>query len=60
MPSELPFGQYLIDHLGLEWATLTDEFGCDLAVVGMPGTADFLVFPPNFVESDGDEKNETF
>jgi hypothetical protein len=45
----IAFGQYLVDHLGLEWAAVTGEFGCELAVVGLRGIADFLVFPPNFV-----------
>jgi hypothetical protein len=56
----IAFGQYLIDHLGLEWATVTDKFGCELAVVGMRGTADFLVFPPNFVAKRWERKEVDF
>ena len=56
----IAFGQYLIDHLGMEWAAVTDQFGCDLAVVGMRGTADFLVFPPNFVAKRWERKEVDF
>jgi hypothetical protein len=43
------FGQHLVRELGLEWAAVTDEYGCELAVVGMRGKGDFVVFPTNFV-----------
>jgi hypothetical protein len=43
------FGQHMVDQLGMEWAAVTDQFGCELAVVGLRGNRDFLIFPPNFV-----------
>ncbi len=41
------FGQYLVDHLGLSWKVVEDEYGTEMAVHGQPG--DILVFPPNLV-----------
>jgi len=43
------FGQCLVDGLGLKWVIATDEAGSDLAVYGLPGTANVIVFPANFV-----------
>ncbi|MCG8407459.1 MAG: DUF3806 domain-containing protein [Phycisphaerales bacterium] len=45
----IAFGQYLVDELGYEWVMVTDEHGCEIAVVALPGTANVLVFPPNLV-----------
>ena len=43
----LAFGQYLVEHLGLAWKVVEDEFGTEIAVHGDPG--DILVFPANLV-----------
>ena len=43
------FGRLLVEDLGLEWVIATDEHGSDLAVYGLPGTGDVLVYPANFV-----------
>jgi hypothetical protein len=56
----IAFGQHLVDQLGLEWAAVTDQFGCELAVVGMRGTRDFLVFPPNFVAKRWERREVDF
>lgn len=45
----IAFGQYLVDTLGLEWCAVFDDQGQELAVVGLPGKANTLVFPPNLV-----------
>lgn len=43
------FGRFLIEGLGLTWVIATDEHGSDLAVYGLPGTGDVLLYPLNFV-----------
>lgn len=43
------FGQFLVDGIGLNWVIATDEHGSDLAVYGLPGKGDVLVYPANFV-----------
>ncbi|MEO1245617.1 MAG: DUF3806 domain-containing protein [Pseudomonadota bacterium] len=43
------FGQLLIDDLGFEWAYLEDEYGTDIAVRALPGTADTRIAPLHFV-----------
>ena len=45
----MAFGQSLVNDLGLQWVAATDEAGCEIAVVGLPGHANFLVYPANFV-----------
>jgi Domain of unknown function (DUF3806) len=42
----LAFGQLLVDRFDLEWVTLSDEHGTEIAV---RGPSDFTVFPTNFV-----------
>jgi hypothetical protein len=42
-------GQTMIDRFGFIWAIVTDEYGTELAVHGLPGTADILVFPQNLI-----------
>lgn len=41
-------GTLLVDA-GFEWVVATDEYGTDLAVLALPGTADVLIYPANFV-----------
>ena len=43
------FGQLLVDAGPLDWVIATDEQGSDLAVYGLPGRGDVLVYPANFV-----------
>lgn len=45
----IAFGQHVVDALGFEWAAVSDEYGTDLAVVGLPGQANVLVFPADLV-----------
>jgi hypothetical protein len=43
------FGQFLVDGLGLAWVIASDNNGSDLAVHGLPGRGDVLIYPANFV-----------
>jgi len=44
------FGILLIAAVpDLKWVIATDEHGTELAVYGLPGTGDVIVFPQNFV-----------
>jgi hypothetical protein len=43
------FGQHLVDSTPLEWVIASDEYGPELALYGLPGQGDFLVYPQNFV-----------
>jgi hypothetical protein len=45
----IAFGQHLVDQLGFTWVAVFDEHGSEIAVVGLPGQANMLVFPPNLV-----------
>lgn len=45
----IAFGQYLVETLRFEWCAVFDGYGQELAVVGLPGKANVLVFPPNLV-----------
>lgn len=45
----MAFGQYLVEQLGLKWVAVFDDDGSEIAVVGLPGQADMLIFPPNLV-----------
>jgi hypothetical protein len=53
------FGDSLVKGLGLRWVIVTDAGGSELAVHGLPGQGDVLVFPQNFVAKRW-EKRETF
>jgi hypothetical protein len=54
----IAFGQLLVEGVGLEWVIATDEHGSDMAVYGLPGTGDVLVYPANFVAKRW-ERHET-
>ena len=43
------FGQHLVDSTPLEWVIASDEYGTELALYGLPGQGDVLVYPQNFV-----------
>ena len=45
----ITFGNHLVDKLGMKWVIAIDEYGSDLAVYGLPGKGDVLVYPANFV-----------
>jgi hypothetical protein len=39
---------------------ITDEYGCEFAVVGLRGAVDFVVFPSNFVTKRWERKEAGF
>jgi len=43
------FGQHLVDSTPLEWVVASDAYGTELALYGLPGQGDILVYPQNFV-----------
>src|SRR3954468_11103197 len=45
----IAFGKFLVEGLALGWVIATDERGSDLAVYGLPGACDLLIYPANFV-----------
>ena len=45
----IAFGQHLVDSTPLEWIIASDAYGTELALYGLPGQGDVLVYPQNFV-----------
>jgi hypothetical protein len=45
----IAFGAQLVQQSGFSWVIASDEWGTDLAVLALPGTADVLVHPAHFV-----------
>jgi len=45
----IAFGQHLVDSTPLEWVIASDAYGTELALYGLPGEGDVLVYPQNFV-----------
>ena len=56
----IAFGRFLVEGLGLKWVIATDEYGSDLAVYGLPGTGDVLVYPANFVAKRWERRETDF
>ncbi len=56
----IAFGQLLVEGLGLEWVIATDEQGSDLAVYGLPGKGDVLIYPANFVAKRWERREKNF
>jgi hypothetical protein len=54
------FGQALVDGLGMKWVIVSDDLGTDLAVLGLPGRGDVLVFPANFVAKRWERREINF
>ena len=54
------FGQFLVDGVGLKWVIATDKHGSDLAVHGLPGKGDVLVYPANFVAKRWERRETNF
>lgn len=55
----IQFGKFLTE-LRLRWVIATDEDGSDLALYGLPGTADVLVYPANFVAKRWERRETDF
>jgi hypothetical protein len=56
----IAFGQALIDRTGLKWVIATDDAGSDLAVYGLEGQGDVLVYPANFVAKRWERRETNF
>jgi hypothetical protein len=56
----IAFGQLLVEGLGLKWVIATDKYGSDLAVYGLPGAGDVLVYPANFVAKRWERRDTNF
>jgi hypothetical protein len=54
------FGQFLVDGIGLAWVIASDKNGSDLAVYGLPGKGDVLVYPANFVAKRWERRETNF
>jgi hypothetical protein len=54
------FGQFLVNGLGLRWVIATDKAGTDLAVYGLPGKGDVLVYPANHVAKRWERRETNF
>ncbi len=56
----IAFGSYLVQHSGFSWVIASDESGSDLAVLALPGTANVLVYPANFVAKRWERRETGF
>ena len=56
----IAFGSYLVQNSGFSWVIASDEWGTDLAVLALPGTADVLVYPANFVAKRWERRETGF
>ncbi len=56
----IAFGSLLVRDAGFSWVIATDAQGTDLAVRALPGTADVLVYPANFVAKRWESRQGTF
>jgi len=55
------FGQSLVDSLdGFDWVHTEDEAGVDLAVFGLPGAGDVLIYPANVVSERYHSRDAAF
>ena len=55
------FGQSLVDSLdGFGWVHTEDEAGVDLAVYGLPGAGDVLIYPASVVAQRYDRRDASF
>ena len=53
-------GQHIINKTGLEWVIASDSYGTELAVYGLPGKGDILVYPQNLVAKRYESKTGHF
>jgi Domain of unknown function (DUF3806) len=56
----MAFGQTLVDGLGMQWVIASDDQGSEMAVYGLPGSADVLVYPANFVAKRWERREINF
>lgn len=53
-------GQHVVDRTGLDWVIASDEYGTELAIYGLPGQGDVLVYPQNLVAKRYEKKSGPF
>jgi Domain of unknown function (DUF3806) len=56
----MAFGQTLVDGLGMQWVIASDDQGAEMAVYGLPGSAEVLVYPANFVAKRWERREINF
>jgi hypothetical protein len=56
----IAFGQFLVNGLSLRWVIATDNAGTDLAVHGLPGKGDVLIYPANHVAKRWERREANF
>lgn len=54
------FGDHLVEGTGLKWVIATDPHGSDLAVYGLPGSGDVLVYPANLIAKRWERRETDF
>ncbi len=56
----IPFGSLLVQTGEFEWCIASDDWGTDLAVRGLPGRGDVLVYPADFVSKRWESRTTDF
>lgn len=56
----IAFGQFLVNGLGLDWVTVTNEQGSNLAVYGLPDQGDVLIYPVKVVTKRWEARETNF
>lgn len=56
----IAFGQHLVNTTPLQWVIATDNYGTELALYGLPGNGDVLVYPQIFVAKRYEARVGTF
>lgn len=56
----IAFGSFLVREAGFSWVVATDDYGTELAVLALPGTANVLVYPANFVAKRWERRQTNF
>jgi hypothetical protein len=54
------FGQLLTEKLPLRWVIAVDKRGSDLALYGLPGKGDVLIYPANLVAKRWERRETNF
>ena len=54
------FGRQLVENLGLRWVIATDDNGSELAVYGLDGHGDVLIYPANLVAKRWERREAPF
>jgi hypothetical protein len=54
------FGKLLVEKLPLRWVIAVDKQGSDLALYGLPGKGDVLIYPANLVAKRWERRETNF